>query len=199
MRWLQEGPSRCQDGPWVSRKGIQRASWEHPESSPWLFESLERSWQADDALSLRFPMFLGPRTLSPYACAAKSPKAKFRTSPPYGFSWRLGPGREPLRRVQGPLLLIQCTCYLILDTWYLILVLIPILILYFILILDTYTWYLYLYTDTWHLLLESSSTAVWPTRGPADIYIYIYIYTCVCIYIYIYSRMHSIWFLLDSL
>ena len=33
-----------------------------------------------DALSLRFPMFWGPRTLSHYACAAKSPEAKFRAN-----------------------------------------------------------------------------------------------------------------------
>ena len=32
-----------------------------------------------------------------------------------------GPGREPLRRVQGPLFLIQYTCYLILDIRHLIL------------------------------------------------------------------------------
>ena len=34
-----------------------------------------------DALSLRFPILWGPRTLSPYACAAKSPKAKLRINP----------------------------------------------------------------------------------------------------------------------
>ena len=39
-----------------------------------------------DALSLRFPTLLDPLTLSPYACAAKSPKAELSwTSTPWYF------------------------------------------------------------------------------------------------------------------
>ena len=69
------------------------------------------------------------------------------------------------------------TWYLILDTWNLIL----------ILILNTCTYtlkHLYTYTGT----LKWPSTAVWPTRGPADICIYIYIYMHIYIYLYIVQK-----------
>ena len=42
-------------------------------------------------LDLRFPLFWGPRTLSLHPCAAKSPKAELRTTPPAGILGGLGP------------------------------------------------------------------------------------------------------------
>ena len=120
----QGGPGGRDGRPWRARGG---ARLDH--------EAHGRCWAAHgpfgltfsyvfvplDALSLRFPMNLGHRTLSLGACAVKSPKAELRTTHGGAFSWRLGPGREPLRRVQGPLLLIPDTCYLILDIRHLIL------------------------------------------------------------------------------
>ena len=46
-----------------------------------------------DALSLRFPMFWGPRTLSPYACAAKLSGGEFWMTVPdgkWGGFWAQG-------------------------------------------------------------------------------------------------------------
>ena len=110
-------------------------------------------WELPNALSLHFPVFLGPRTLSHYACAAKSPGGSLVWGIIWGFLWRLGPGREPLRRAQVPLFLIQYTFFLIQYTCYLRLDprhLIP----------DTWDWYLYLIPvlihlipDTWDLYL----------------------------------------------
>ena len=54
-------------------------------------------FEPSDALSLRFPTLLGPQTLSPYTCAAKSPKAEFRTTHPYGKLRLLGPRRGTLK------------------------------------------------------------------------------------------------------
>ena len=38
--------------------------------------TLSNTFGTLDALSLRFPILWGPRTLSPYACAAKSVRSK---------------------------------------------------------------------------------------------------------------------------
>ena len=88
-----------------------------------------------DALSLRFHMFLGLMSIWTYVFQYFWALGRSRSTPvlpnrPEASKGRpplvvkggvLGPGREPLRRVQGPLLLIQYTCYLILDTRHLIL------------------------------------------------------------------------------
>ena len=42
-------------------------------------------WGAHAHMSMRFPMFWGPRTLSPYACAVKSPRPSKEPPPRYGF------------------------------------------------------------------------------------------------------------------
>ena len=66
-----------------------------------------------DALSLRFPIYLGPQTLSHYACAAKPPGREFRTRHYLRFFIAFVPWAGNLRGgVQGPLLLIPDTCYL---------------------------------------------------------------------------------------
>ena len=112
-----------------------------PESIPRALQSsgspLGRSWQADDALSLRFLMFLGQRPLIAYAFQCSGSLGRSRCTPAlpnrpeaskgqpffYGFLSVSGLGLEPLRKIQGPLLLIQYTCFLILDTCHLSLVL----------------------------------------------------------------------------
>ena len=53
-------------------------------------------WGAHAHMSLRFQMFWGPRTLSPYACAAKSPRPRKGHPPPDGFFCRFfALGGEP--------------------------------------------------------------------------------------------------------
>ena len=149
---------------------------------------------AEDAMSdlgLCFPMFGGHQTfwayVFPYFWAfgrsrltpvqPNRPRASLGPPPLRVFCWVLGPGREPLRRVQGPLFLIQYTCYLILDTSHLILDTCAYTCTYtWDLYLHTctytrdlygYTWYLildtwYLILDTWYLYLQWASTAVCP-------------------------------------
>ena len=46
---------------------------------------------AEIDLSLRFPMFWGPRTLSLHPCAAKSPKAELSLTPRSWFFMAFGP------------------------------------------------------------------------------------------------------------
>ena len=117
--------------------------------APWMAPGGAEDAMSD--LSLRFPMFGGHLTFWAYVfpCFWASGRSRLtpvqpnRPRPSLGppplraFCAVLGPGREPLRRVQGPLFLIQYTCSLILDLRHLI--------------LDTCTWYLYLYT--WYLIL----------------------------------------------
>ena len=108
--------------------------------------------QPTSDLSLRFPILLGHRTLWAYVFRGFWALGRSRSAPvlrnrprpskvrlPIAAFWGVSAlGREPLRRVQGPICLIQYTCYLILDnrhlrldTWHLILAylyLIPVLI-----------------------------------------------------------------------
>ena len=67
--WRREDPEIATGGPW---EGLREGRRGHERSESTFSSVLMPS----DALSLRFPMFLGPRTLSPYACAAKSSKGE---------------------------------------------------------------------------------------------------------------------------
>ena len=104
-------------------------------------------WDAQAHMSLRFPMFWGPPTLSLHTCAGKSPTPSLAKPPSmvfWGF-WALG--GEPWRR--GTRTFIADTVYLLLDTWHLspdtwYLYLYMHLYLYLILVLLPYTLHLYL-------------------------------------------------------
>ena len=75
-------------------------------------------WEGSAHLDLRFPMFLGPRTLSLHACAAKSPKAELRLTRPYAILGGFGPRGEPLKEGETvTMTFIPDTVYLLLDTW----------------------------------------------------------------------------------
>ena len=65
-----------------------RRSWTDHERFELTFSNV---LGALDALSLCFTTFLGLRTLSTYACAAKSPTAKFRPTGTWWYFIRFGP------------------------------------------------------------------------------------------------------------
>ena len=119
---------------------------------------LGRAKDAMSDFSLRFPMFLDHRTLWAYVFQSlwalgrsrltpvqpNRPRPSKGWPPPDGILGGFGPWVGNLKGgVQVPLLLIQYTCYLILDIRHLI--------------LDTCTWvlkYLYTYTCTWNEPLQ---------------------------------------------
>ena len=70
---LQEGPGRGGGG--------------HDRFEP----TFSNVFGPSDVLSLSFPIILGHRTLSPYACAAKSPGGEFRATPCLWFFIVFGP------------------------------------------------------------------------------------------------------------
>ena len=118
------------------------------------------------SFELAFSLFLGPSDALAANLCSEIVQGPVWNDPGWkGFGRFSGPGRRTLKEGCKDVLLIQYTCYLILDTSHLI--------------LDT--WYLYLIPVLKHLYLlqQSPSTAVWPTRGPADIYLQLHSYTSI--------------------
>ena len=173
LRWSR----RARAGARMAHESPGRDFREHLESIPRALQSswspLRRSWQADDALSLRFPMFLGHRALRAYVCPCSGtfgrsgctpalpnrPEASLDGPTVRGFLLIPGPGWGTCKEgLEGPLLLIQYTCYLILGTRHLILDTCTYTCTYTIPYTCTYTLYLYLYLI--YLYSKWSSTAV---------------------------------------
>ena len=80
----QGGPRVCDGCPWRARGSARMAHEAHGRC--WAAHvpfglTFSHVFGPSDALSLRFPMNLGPRTLSLGACAAKSPKAELSMTP----------------------------------------------------------------------------------------------------------------------
>ena len=109
--WLWEDPEialGATGGPWEGR-GRGRGGHEQSELT------FSNVWRPPAALSLRFPICLGSRTLSHYACAAKPPGREFSMRHYLRVFMALGPWAGNLRGgVQGPFF--ADAVYLLLDT-----------------------------------------------------------------------------------
>ena len=127
-RGSQEGSRRAPGGlrrDFEVALGAMGGPWDGPRRSRGGHERFEPTFsnvfKPSDALSLHFPILLGPRALSPYACAAKSSGGEFGMTQNLWFFIDFWPWAGNLQGgVTVPVCLTPVTCYLIPVTCHLI-------------------------------------------------------------------------------